>query len=346
MRVCVFGAGAVGGHIAARFLAAGLEETSVVARGASLSAIQQRGLTLRVTGKEFFGRPCLATDSPETLPPQDVVIVCLKAQALPGAAEAIHRLLKKNGVVLFVVNGIPWWWRYGLPGPQEPLQLLDPEGVLWQLLKERSLGCVCNSSNEVIEPGIVEGMTGDSWYLGDPISAASSRLTDMVALFQQAGFDASGSADLRRDIWKKLLLNASLNTLSALTRLPTIHLTTDQNMRVQMMDVMFEVMAVAKSSGWDLQSTVDVEALIAPERRVHSHRTSMLQDVLAGRSLETVALLGQLVEFAREAGVRTPLCDILLSLLRGFGLSGGPEAGSMYASAKPLLAKPSGSSTS
>lgn len=346
MRICVFGAGAVGGHIAARLLAAGRDETSVVTRGASLAAIQRCGLTLRVTGKEFFGRPCVATDSPETLPPQDVVIVCLKAHALPSAAEAIDRLLKENGVALFVVNGIPWWWRYGLPVMQEPLRLLDPNGALWRLLRERSLGCVCNSSNEVIEPGVVEGMTGDSWSLGDPIFAASPRLTDTVALFKQAGFDASGSADLRRDIWKKLLLNASLNTLSALTRLPTIHLTTDQNMRVQMMDVMFEVMAVAKASGWDLQATVDVEALIAPERRVHSHRTSMLQDVLAGRSLETEALLGQLVEFAREAGVRTPLCDILLSLLRGFELSGGLEVSSMSASAEPLPSMPSGSNVS
>lgn len=183
-------------------------------------------------------------------------------------------------------------------------------------------------------------MRGDSWVLGDPISAASSRLTDTVELFQQAGFDASGSADLRREIWKKLLLNASLNTFSALTRLPTIHLTTDQHMRVQMMDVMFEVMAVERASGWDLQATVDVAALIAPERRIHSHRTSMLQDVLAGRSLETEALLGQVAEFAREAGVRTPLCDILLALLRGFGRSGGVEDSSLYKSAEPILGKP------
>ena len=340
MKICLFGAGAVGGHIAARLLAAGRDESSIVTRGALLTAIQRRGLTLKIAGAEFFGRPCAATDQPATLPPQDMVIVSLKAPALPDAAAAIHCLLKKNGVALFVLNGVPWWWRYGLPGKQEPLQLLDPEGTLWRLLRERSLGCVCHSSNEVIEPGIVEGMPGDSWVLGDPVSAASSRLTDTVELFQQAGFDASASEDLRREIWKKLLINASLNTFSALTRLSTIHLTTDPHLRAQMMDVMFEVMAVARASGWDLQATVDVAALIAPERRIHSHRTSMLQDVLAERSLETEALLGQVVEFARETGVRTPLCDVLLALLRGFGRSGGVEDSSLYKSAEPILGKP------
>ncbi len=340
MKICVFGAGAVGGHIAARLLAAGLGETSIVTRGPRLAAIQRRGLTLKIAGAEFFGRPCSATDAPETLPPQDLVIVSLKAPALPDAATAIHRLLKKNGVALFVLNGIPWWWRYGLPEKQEPLQLLDPEGTLWRLLRERALGCVCYSSNEVTGPGIVEGMPGDSWVLGDPVSAASSRLTDTVELFRQAGFKVSASEDLRQEIWKKLLVNASLNTFSALTRLATIHLTTDSHLRTQMMDVMFEVMAVARAGGCDLQATVDVAALIAPEKRIPSHRTSMLQDVLAGRSLETEALLGQVVEFARQSDVRTPLCDVLLALLRGFGRACELENMPLHTSAAPAAANP------
>lgn len=340
MKICVFGAGAVGGHIAARLLAAGHEETSIVARGTRLAAIEQRGVTLKIAESEFFGRPCSATDAPESLPPQDLVIVTLKAPSLPDAAPAIHRLLKPNGVALFVLNGIPWWWRYGLPERQEPLRLLDPQAALWRLVRERSLGCVCHSSNEVIESGVVEGLPGDSWVLGDPASAASGRLTATVELFQRAGFDARASEDLRREIWKKLLINASLNPFSALTRLSTIHLTTDPHLRAQMMAVMFEVMAVARAGGWDLQGTVDVAALIAPERRARSHRTSMLQDVLAGRSLETEALLGQLVEFGRETGVRTPLCDVLLALLRGFGRSGNLQDMSMPAGAAPMPGNP------
>ena len=321
MKICVFGAGAVGGHIAARLLAAGQSEVAVIARGARLATIQNHGLTLKIAQTRFFGRPCIATDMPETLPQQDMVIVSLKAPALPAAAAAIHRLLKKDGVALFVINGIPWWWRYGLPGKQAPLELLDPAGALWTLLRERSLGCVCHSSNEVIKSGVIESMPGAGWVMGDPLSMTSVRLTDTLKLFQQAGFDARASDDLRGDIWRKLLVNASLNTFSALTRLCTIDLTTDPQSRMQMMNVMFEVMAVAKASGWDLQASVDVEALIAPEKRIASHRTSMLQDVLAGRSLETEALLGQLVEFARDAKVHTPICDVLLALLRGLGRS-------------------------
>ena len=322
MKLCVFGAGAVGGHIAARLLAAGFGETSVVTRGPRLAAIRQHGLSLKIADAEFFGRPCAATDAPETLPLQDMVIVSLKAPALPDAAKSIAGLLKKDGVALFVLNGIPWWWRYGLPEKQAPLRLLDPQGTLWQLLRQRSLGCVCYSSNEVTSSGMVEGMPGDSWVLGDPVAAASPRLTAAVDVFQQAGFNISASEDLRREIWKKLLVNASLNPFSALTRLATIHLTTDSQIRTQMIDVMLEVMAVAKASGCDLQATVDVAALIAPEKRIASHRTSMLQDVLTGRSLETEALLGQVVAFARETGVPTPLCAVLLALLRGFGRAG------------------------
>lgn len=322
MKICVFGAGAVGGHIAARLLAAGCEETSIVARGTHLAAVQRQGLRLRIGGAEYAGRPCAASDAPQSLPAQDLVIVALKAPALPAAAAAIHRLLKPEGTALFVLNGIPWWWQHGLPGGKEgPLALLDPAGALWRLLRQRTLACVCHASNEVIAPGVIEGTPGDSWLLGDPVAPSSPRLNALVGLFQQAGFDASGSKDLRREIWKKLLINASLNPVSALTRLATLHLTTDAQLRACLTGVMYEVLEVARASGCDLQSEMDVDAWLAPEKRSPTHRTSMLQDVLAGRTLETEALLGQTLAFARESRVATPLCDILLALLRGLGRS-------------------------
>lgn len=321
--------------MAARLLAASVnatgDETSIVARGLHLAAIQRDGLRLELGPHRHQGRPFAATDAPHTLAAQDVVIVGLKAQALPGAAQAIHSLLKPDGVAVFLLNGIPWWWCHGLaPSPTQvttgPLMLLDPQGDLWRLLRERSLGCVCHASNEVIAPGVIEGTPGDRWVLGDPVASTSTRLDAVLGLFQQAGFEASASRDLRRDIWRKLLVNASLNTVSALTRLPTLALTTAPELVAQMMGVMQEVMAVAKACGWDFQAQLDdgslnLAAMLAPGLRPATHRSSMLQDVLAGRSLETEAILGQVLAFAREAGVATPRCDVLLPLLRGLDRS-------------------------
>ncbi len=315
----------MGGHLAARLLASGQAEVSVLARGPHLAAIQTQGLRLNLAGQVYQGRPCVATDNSDRLEPQDLVIVALKAQALPGAAPAIARLLKSDGLALFLLNGIPWWWNYGLLGERGSLELLDPQGDLWRLLRQRTLGCVCHASNEVIAPGVIEGSPGDRWLLGDPLikpqDSASQRLLGVLALLKQAGFAASASTDLRRDIWHKLLINASLNPVSALTRLPTRELTSNNALRDQMMALMREVVAVAKACGWDLEaqglaSPSVFEAWLDPAKRTPTHRTSMLQDVLAGRSLEVDALLGQTQLFARDTGVATPVCDVLLPLLR------------------------------
>jgi 2-dehydropantoate 2-reductase len=315
MKVCVYGAGAVGGHIAARLLAAGGADVSLIARGAHLDAINRDGLRLRSGGIESCVRPFAASDSPATLPPQDLVIVALKAPALPAAAAAIHRLLGAEGVALFVVNGIPWWWRHGLPGTAGPLPLLDPAGSLWHLLRERALGGICLASGAVVRPGVIETTLEGGLVVGEPAGSSSARLAATAGLLRQAGFDVRESADLRGDIWDKLLTNAALNPLSALTRQATIAMTTNPDLRACMVRVITEVAAVASADGRELRP--DVDAMLAPQRRPHAHRTSMLQDVLGGRALETEALLGQVVEFARQAGVATPCCDLLLTLLRG-----------------------------
>ena len=157
MKVCVFGAGAVGGNIATRLIAAQAGEISVVARGAQLNAIRARGLTLRSGGKEITARPKVATDDPSTLPPQDIVAVTLKATAaLPAAARAIARLIAPHGCAIFLLNGIQWWWRHGLPGASGTLPLLDPDGALWtEVRPERALGCVVHCPNDLVEPGVI-----------------------------------------------------------------------------------------------------------------------------------------------------------------------------------------------
>jgi len=328
MKICVFGAGAVGGHIAARLLAAGHRGTSLIARGAHLEAIRRDGLRLRHEERETIVEPGVATAKPASLPPQDLVIVALKAHALPAAAADIDALLAPGGVALFVVNGIPWWWHHGTAGPQSHLPLLDPEGDLWRRLRTRTLGGVCLWSSEVVAPGVVQTTRAGGLVMGEPDGGRSTRLGAASDLLRHAGLDVRESRDLRADIWEKLVINASLNPVSALTRLATLDIMKSSELRARLMEVIGEVLAVARACGWEVR--VDLAALLDPARRPPTHRSSMLQDVLAGRALETEALLGQVVEFARARGVATPCCASLLAQLRILGagsasMAGGPQ---------------------
>lgn len=320
MKVCVFGAGAVGGHIATRLLAAKADEISVVARGAILKAMRERGLTVRSGGDEITAQPAVATDDPSTLPPQDLVIVALKAHAVPGAASAIARLLGPLGCAIFLLNGIPWWWRHGLPGAGGTLPLLDPEGALEKHVRpERALGCVVHSPNDMIEPAVIVHTGANHLVLGEPDGSVSARLQAAVAMFKRGGVDAKVSNDLRRDIWQKLVHNASGNTLAALTRVDLGGLGTDPDLCTLSIDIMREALAVAAALGWDLHAEMDVEA--AARRGKPGQRPSMLQDALKGRPMEVEALLGQIQAFAREKEIAVPSIDVILPLLRGLDRS-------------------------
>jgi len=316
MKVCVFGAGAVGGNIATRLLAAQADDVSVVARGAMLKAIREHGLTLRSGGKEITARAEVATDDPSTLPPQDVVLVTLKAHAVPGAAAAIARLLAPQGCAVFLLNGIPWWWRHGLAGAGGPLPLLDPDAALWTRVKpERALGCVVHSPNDMIAPGVIVHTGPNHFILGEPDGSASTRLEAALEMFGRGGIEARTAGDLRRDIWQKLVNNASGNTLCALSRVDLGGLGADPELCVLSIRVMRETLAVAAALGWDLRAEVDVES--TARRGKPGQRPSMLQDVLRGRPIEVEALLGQLHAFAREKSVAVPNIDVVLPLLRG-----------------------------
>jgi 2-dehydropantoate 2-reductase len=246
-----------------------------------------------------------------------VVLVTLKAQALPGAAAAIERLLANDGVAVFAVNGIPWWWNKGTSNAQEHLECVDPGGELWARLKDRSLGCVIYSPNEVLEPGVIKTAMGDRWVFGEPDNAPSFRVDRLVQAFQAAKINGVAATDLRYDIWHKLLINCGLNPVAALTRLPTAKMTASPEVRAERCKVMLEVLEVALACGTDLRGKVDLEELVAPKKRPGSTTASMLQDVLAGRSLEHEAILGQVVEFARQYNISVPRCELMLVLLRG-----------------------------
>jgi 2-dehydropantoate 2-reductase len=318
MKVCVFGAGAVGGHVAVRLLAAGVADISIVARGATLQAARTRGLTLRSGGQEITVRPDTVTDDPATLAPQDVVIVALKAASLPAVAAALARLLSPQGCAIFLVNGIPWWWRHGLRGASGPLALVDPEGAVWTGLgPQKALGCVVYSPNEPAAPGVIEHIGANRWVIGEPDGSASARLATAVDLFNRAGLVAEAARDVRREVWRKLVSNASGNPLSGLTRLTVGELGAEPELRNVMVNIMRETLAVAAALGWDLRAEMDLDKIALRADRKPGTRSSMLQDVLARRPLEIEAQLGQIQAFAREAGIAVPTIDIVLPLVRG-----------------------------
>lgn len=317
MKVCIYGAGAVGGHLAARFAASGQHELSVIARGPQLEAIKRQGLTVSRGEDVHSGRPQHATDDPSELSQQDVVIVTLKAHALPKVAASIEALLTPDGVAVFALNGIPWWWHKGIHGAQTPLLPLDPQGELWNRLRDRTLGCVIYSPNEVIEPGVIRSALKDRWMLGEPDGSESWRLSQVTALFQSAGIRGLATTDIRYEIWYKLIINCALNPVAALTRLATPLMNHHPDVIALRKSIMFEVTDIALACGTDLRGKIDFDELCTPTKRSGSNRASMLQDVLAGRALEHEAILGIAVSLAKEHGVNAPRCELLLGLMRG-----------------------------
>ena len=228
MRVVVFGAGAVGGHLAARLAAHGPAagiEVAAVARGAQLAAMNQRGITLWI-GEERTSAPIHATDRPETLGHQDVVLVTLKSSVLPAAASQLQTLIGPETTVVFAMNGIPWWYLYRLDDggvPRPDLSRLDPGGVLQRAVGlPRVVGCMVNSANAIAEPGVIRNSPGtkNRFTLGEPDGTISHRLQTISQAFERAGIPAPMTATIRVDIWDKLLRNLSTSPICALTGEP------------------------------------------------------------------------------------------------------------------------------
>jgi 2-dehydropantoate 2-reductase len=317
MSICIYGAGAVGSHIAAKLLRAG-EDVSVVARGPHLAAMRDRGLTFRGESEEFTVPVPVATDDPATLPPQDIVVVTLKTVSLPPQAAALERLCGPGGVVVFMNNGIPWWWKAGRPDAG-PLPLLDPEAALWNRVRpERTVGGIIYSPNELVAPGVVSHTVRNTFVLGTVDGRPADDAERVAACFARGGMEAILAEDIRREVWLKLLLNAPGNPLSALTRLTAGQRGADPDLNLLALAIVEEVVAVARAEGWDIAAAVDREDFLRPPKQGRgAGRPSMLQDVLAGRPTEVESILGQVQAFARDHGVAVPVIDVVLPLMRG-----------------------------
>ena len=315
MKICIFGAGAIGGYIGAKLAAVGAD-VSLVARGPHLAALQSRGLTLIEDGHAQTHK-VRATDDARTLGPQDYVILTLKAHSVPAVVDRITPLLGQGSTLVSGVNGVPWWYFHRLGGPLEGTRLasVDPGNVQWNGFgPDRVLGCVVYPAAEVTEPGTITHVEGNRFSLGEPSGETSARAMALSQALTAAGLKAPVRPRLRDEIWVKLWGNLSFNPISALTHATLDLLCTDPGTRAVARAMMVEAQVVAERLG--VTFPIDVDRRIDGGAAVGAHRTSMLQDLLAGRPLEIDALVASVAELGRLTNTPTPSIDIVLALVR------------------------------
>ncbi|MCO6417706.1 2-dehydropantoate 2-reductase [Siccirubricoccus sp. KC 17139] len=323
MKLCIFGAGAIGGLMAAKLVRKGEVDVTVIARGPHLKAMQEKGLVLRSGDGEIVTRPrCVA--SAEEAGPQDYVLITLKAPALPGAAQQMQPLIGPDTTIVAAVNGIPWWYFHKLAGPHEGrrVESVDPGGAVSALLPpEKVLGCIIYPAAEVPEPGVIEHTYGDRFTLGEPDGSRSERADALSKALVAAGFKAPVRPKIRDELWVKLWGNMAFNPLSALTTATLDIITGEAELRAVCRAMMLEGQAVAEKLG--VRFAIDVDKRIAGGAEVGAHKTSMLQDLERGRPMEIDALLGSVVELADLVEVPAPTCRTVLALLRTRGRLAG-----------------------
>lgn len=316
MKICVFGAGAIGSYLGA-MLAGTDAEVSLVARGPHLAAMRARGLTLLTADGERRNVRLHCTDDAGELGPQDFVVLTLKAHAVAPALAQIRPLLGARTAIVTAQNGILWWYFHKLAGPWENhhLEAADPGRRIWDALgPERAIGCVVYPSCELVEPGVVRHLDSNRCMLGEPDGSRSARVTALSQVMTSAGLKAPVRSAIRDDTWLKLIGNATFNPLSVLTRSTLQQLAGDEAGRALVRALMGEAMAVAEALG--VRFPIGMEQRIDGAAQVGEHKTSMLQDFEAGRALELDALVAAVTEIGRLAGVPTPNLDLALALTR------------------------------
>jgi 2-dehydropantoate 2-reductase len=311
MRICIFGAGAVGSHFAVRLALAG-HDVSCVMRGPHLEAVKAKGLTLRV-GETGFSAKVKASDDPAALGPQDLVISTLKANALGSLVAGLPPLLRDDTAIVFAQNGIPWWYDLGLPSdhPAPPdLGFLDPGGGLHAVVsRERIIGGVIFSANEVVEPGVVMNLSPDRNMLlaGECDDRASERIERLRAMLDEASIQSPPTPRIREAIWSKLMTNMSMSVLCLITGQTAKGARIEPALRDVVPRLLEEAHAIGRSCCPDVQRVT--RSGPAPD-----HKPSLLQDFERGRPMEIDALVRAPAAFARTAGLSTPMLDLLAGL--------------------------------
>lgn len=315
MKICIYGAGAIGGYLGAKLAMSGAQ-VSLIARGPHLEAMQQKGLTLVEDGSSQTVQ-VTATQDPATLGRQDYVIVTLKSHSVPAVVEPMQALLGNDTTVVMGVNGVPWWYFYQLDGPylNHQLKTVDPGSVQWQGIgPERVLGCVVYPAAEVSEPGVIKHLEGNRFSLGEPSGSKSDRATALSKALSAVGLKAPVRPKIRDELWVKLWGNLSFNPISALTHAPLDQLCTFDGSRRVARAMMLEAQAIGEKLG--VRFPIDVDKRIAGGAAVGTHKTSMLQDLERGRPMEIDALIAAVQEMGRLVEVSTPTIDTVLGLIQ------------------------------
>ena len=315
MNICVFGSGAIGGFVAASLKRAG-HSVRAVARGAQLAAIRSRGFTVRIGGGEFHV-PLDATDTPSEFGIQDVVFVTLKAPTLEFALDAIKPLLGPQTAVVFLMNGIPWWYYFKHGGPEDNQRLarLDPHGKIWNTIgPERAIGGIAYCSATVVEPAVTEIDYPEARFeFGEPDGSLSRRLQDIAEIFRASNLDAIACQNIRERIWAKLLLNMVTGPMSVLSGVRLKDLFAHQAALDTAHTILSEGLAITHSLGMPL--AIDRDAVLGKISK-SGHKPSILQDFEARRPMEIDALYTVPLQIAHTHGVKTPTLDILVELVK------------------------------
>lgn len=314
MRICIYGAGAIGGYLGVQLALAG-EDVTLIARGPHLEAMQKNGIRLLIDGEERVAHP-LCTSDPAEAGEQDHVIVTLKAHSAPKIVDAMQPLLGPDTTVVSAVNGVPWWYFYKLDGPWENtcLESVDPGGVQWDGIgPERAIGCVVYPATEVVEPGVIRHIDGNRFTLGEPSGEKTERVRALAKALIGAGLRAPVRR-IRDELWVKLWGNLSFNPISALTLETLDVVATDDGTRAVSRAMMLEAQKIGEKLG--VRFPVDVDKRIDGAAAVGAHRTSMLQDLERGRPMEIDALVTAVQEMGRLVDVPTPTIDVVLALVR------------------------------
>jgi len=322
MKICIYGAGAIGGYLGARLADAGADVT-LIARGPHLAAMKSVGLRLRTGSEEIVTRP-RCTDNPAEVGPQDYVIITLKAHSVPGVVGDMQPLLGSDTSVVTAVNGVPWWYFHNLAGDYTNARLsaVDPGDVQWNGIgPERAIGCIVYPACEITEPGVITHIEGNKFTLGEPSGEKTDRILSLSKTMIEAGFKAPVRPRIRDELWVKLWGNLCFNPISALTHATLDVVATDETSRAIARTMMLEAQAIGEKLG--VNFPVDVDKRINGAAAIGPHKTSMLQDLELGRPMEIDALVTAVQEMGRMVGLKTPTIDTVLGLVQQRGRQAG-----------------------